>query len=190
MLKWSKNFKQGCAKLLPSLKFSALLVASLIAASLVAGGQAFADPLQDAQRLRIGNYDVEMTTEPKSPVVGSPANILVRIAGVDGDDLVDTQIMLRLFKDRAEVQRTNPIIVPYGHHNHEYIFPATGRYVLYVDLNDYSYSGETLTFTFFVNVAGPFDYLYVVARSAAAVAVGVAGTLVFVKRKKKQVKLK
>ena len=172
------------------MKFSALLVASLVAASLVAGEQAFADPLQDAYRQRIGNYDVEMTTEPKSPVIGSPAIILVRIAGVNGDDLVDTQILLRLFKDGEELQRTNPIIVPYGHHSHEYTFAEAGRYVLYVDLNDYSYSGETLTFTFFVNVAGPLDYLYIVAPSAAAVAVGVAGTLVFVKMKKKQIKLK
>lgn len=167
-----------------------MLVALLIAASLVAGEQAFADPLKDAYRQRIGNYDVEMTTEPKSPAVSRPANIMVRIAGVNGDDLVDTQIILRLFKDSAELQRTNPIIVPYGHHTHEYRFAEAGRYVLYVDLDDYSHSGETLTFTFFVNVAGPFDYLYSVVPSAATVAVGVAGTLVFVKRKKKQVKLK
>jgi hypothetical protein len=162
---------------------------SLIAASLVAGGQAFADPLQNAYRQRIGNYYVEMTTEPKSPLVGSPTDILIRIAGVNGDDLVDTQITLRLVKDGTELQRTNPIIVSYGHHTHEYTFAEAGRYVLYVDLNDYSYSGETLTFTFFVNVAGPFDYLYIAAPSAAAVAAGIAGTLVFMKRKK-QVKLK
>jgi hypothetical protein len=172
------------------LKFSTLLVGWLIAASLVVGGKAFADPLQDAQKQRIGNYDVEMTTEPKSLVVGSNANILIRIAGVNGDDLVDTQIMLHLFRGSEELQRTNPIIVPYGHHIHEYTFPEAGRYVLYVDLNDYSYSGETLTFTFFVNVAGPFDYLYVLAPSAAVVAVALGGTLVFVKRKKKQIKLK
>jgi len=171
------------------LRFLALLVALLVAASIVAGGQAFADPLQGAYRQRIGNYDVEMTTEPKSPAVGSPADIIVRIAGVNGDDLVDTQITLRLFKDGAEMQKTNPMIVPYGHHTHEYTFAEAGRYVLYVDLNDYSYSGETLTFTFFINVAGPFDYLYIAAPYAAAVAVGIAGTLVFVKRKK-QVKLK
>lgn len=167
-----------------------LAIALIVAALLAAGGQAFADPLQNAYRQRIGNYDVEMTTEPKSPVTDSPTNILVRIAGVNGDDLVDTQITLRLIKDGVELQRTNPIIVPYGHHTHEYTFAEAGRYVLYVDLNDYSYSGETLTFTFFVNVAGPFDYLYVVAPSAAAVAVGIAGTLVFMKRKRKQVKLK
>ena len=157
---------------------------------LAASANAFADPLKNAYRQRIGNYDVEMTTEPKSPLVGSPTNILIRIAGVNGDDLVDVPITIRLVKDGAELQRTNPIIVPYGHYTHEYTFVQAGRYVLYVDLNDYSYSGETLTFTFFVNVAGPLDYLYIAAPSAAAVVAGIAGTLVFLKRKKRQVKLK
>jgi hypothetical protein len=151
---------------------------------LAANTQAFADPLQNAYRQRIGNYDVEMTTEPKSPVVGSPTNILIRIAGVNGDDLVDTQITIRLVKDGAELQRTNPIIVPYGHHTYEYTFAEAGKYVLYVDLNDYSYSGETLTFTFFVNVAGPFDYVYIVVPSAGAAAAAIVGTMIFMKRKK------
>jgi hypothetical protein len=162
----------------------------LVILLLATGANAFADPLKNAYRQRIGNYDVEMTTEPKSPMVGSSTSILIRMAGVNGDDLVDVPIMMRLFKDDAELQRTNPIIVPYGHYTHEYTFVQPGKYVLYVDLNDYSYSGETLTFTFFVNVAGPLDYLYIAAPSAAAVAAGIAGTLIFLKRKKKQVKLK
>jgi len=172
------------------LEFSVPVIAILAIMLLAASANAFADPLKNAYRQRIGNYDVEMTTEPKSPLVGSPTNILIRIAGVNGDDLVDVPITIRLAKDGAELQRTNPIIVPYGHYTHEYTFVQAGRYVLYVDLNDYSYSGETLTFTFFVNVAGPLDYLYIAAPSAAAVVAGIAGTLVFLKRKKKQVKLK
>lgn len=166
---------------------SLLIVAIVVVTLLLAGTQVFADPLKNAYRQRIGNYDVEMTTEPKIPVAGSPANILIRIAGVNGDDLVDVPITIKLVKDGLELQRTNPIIVPFGHHTHEYTFSEAGRYVLYVDLNDYSYSGETLTFTFFVNVAGPFDYLYVAAPSAAAVATGAAGALIFMKRRKKQV---
>ena len=162
-----------------------LLVAAIASALLLSGAQAFADPLDDAYRQRIGNYDVEMTTEPKSPVAGGAANVLVRIAGVNGDDLIDVPIMLRLFKDGSEIHRTNPIIVPYGHHVQEYTFSEQGRYVMYVDLNDYSYSGQTLTFTFFVNVAGPFDFMYIAAPSAAAAAVGVAGMLFFVKKRKK-----
>ena len=104
--------------------------------------------------------------------------------------MVDVPITIRLVKDGEELQRTNPIIVPYGHYMHEYTFVQAGKYVMYVDLNDYSYSGETLTFTFFVNVAGPLDYLYIAAPSAAALAAGIAATLVFLKRKNKQVKLK
>lgn len=167
-----------------------LVIALLVALLIFEGSQAFADPLQSAYRQRIGNYDVEMTTVPKSPVVGSSTNILIRIAGVNGDDLVDIPIMIRLVKDGTELQRTSPIIVPYGHHTYEYTFTEAGRYVEYVDLNDLNYSGEILTFTFFVNVVGPLDYLYIAAPSAVAVVVGIAGTLAFMKRKKKQIKQK
>lgn len=172
------------------MKFSILFIGMLAIVLLAASARASADPLKNAFRQRIGNYDVEMTTEPKGPVAGSPTNILIRIAGVNGDDLVDVPITIRLVKDGEELQRTNPIIVPYGHYMHEYTFVQAGKYVMYVDLNDYSYSGETLTFTFFVNVAGPLDYLYIAAPSAAALAAGIAATLVFLKRKNKQVKLK
>ncbi|AFU57229.1 hypothetical protein Ngar_c02810 [Candidatus Nitrososphaera gargensis Ga9.2] len=172
------------------MKLSALMIiAFFVTMALLtfsSSAKAFADPLQNAYRQRIGNYDVEMTTEPASPVAGSPANVLIRIAGVNGDDLVDVSITIRLAKDGAELQRTNPIIVPYGHYTYEYTFAEAGRYVLYVDLNDHSYSGEILTFTFFVNVAGPFDYVYYIVAPSTGVAVAaIAGTVIFMKRKRK-----
>ena len=140
--------------------FAIFLVVGLL--TLAAGDQVFADSLKAASKQRIGNYDVEMTTEPKNPTAGaSPTDVLIRIAGVNGDDLVDVPIMMRLTKDGVELQRTNPIIVPYGHYTQEFTFAQSGRYVLYVDLNDNSYSGETLTFTFFINIGGSSDYLYI-----------------------------
>jgi len=174
------------------LRVAVLIVVLLIVAlTLTTSGHVFADLLQGASKQRIGNYDVEMTTEPKSPTVGgssssSPTNILIRIAGVNGDHPADVPIMMRLVKDGVVLQTTNPIIVPYGHYIHEFTFAQPGRYVLYVDLNDYIYSGEVLSFTFFINVSGPFDYLYVVVPSAiVVVAVGIASMLVFRKVKKK-----
>ena len=184
MPRWYKNYKPDCTQ---TQRLKSLLVAALIIVMLFSVGQALADPLKNAYRQRIGNYDVEMTTEPTSPVTGSATNILIRIAGVNGDDLVDVPITIRLVKDGVEQQRTNPIIVPSGHHSYGYTFSEAGRYVLYVDLNDYSYSGETLTFTFFVNVAGPLDYLYIVAASSAVAVAGAAGALIFIKRRKHQV---
>jgi hypothetical protein len=156
--------------------------------TLATSGHVFADLLQGASKQRIGNYDVEMTTEPKSPIVGgSPTNILIRIAGVNGDHPADVPIMMRMVKDGVVLQTTNPIIIPSGHYIHEFVFSEAGRYVLYVDLNDYIYSGEVLTFTFFVNVSGPFDYLYIAVPLAAVVAVGIVSAVVFMKGKKKGV---
>src|ERR687891_1775896 len=162
-----------------------ILVAGL---TLATSGHAFADLLQGASKQRIGNYDVEMTTEPKSPTVAgsSPTNILIRIAGVNGDHPADVPIMMRLVKDGVVLQTTNPIIVPYGHYIHEFTFAQAGRYVLYIDLNDYIYSGEVLSFTFFINVSGPFDYLYIaVPYAIVVVAVGIVSVLLFMKAKKK-----
>jgi len=166
-----------------------LLVAGL---TLATSGHVFADLLKGASKQRIGNYDVEMTTEPKSPTVGgsSPTNILIRISGVNGDHPADVPIMMRLVKDGVVLQTTNPIIVPSGHHIHEFTFAQAGRYVLYVDLNDYIYSREVLTFTFFINVSGPFEYLYIAVPSAAVVAVGIVSAVVFIKGKKKKKKNK
>lgn len=170
-----------------------IVVLLIVALTLTTSGHVFADLLQGGSKQRIGNYDVEMTTEPKSPTVGSsssssnsPTNILIRIAGVNGDHPADVPIMMRLVKDGVVLQTTNPIIVPYGHYIHEFTFAQAGRYVLYVDLNDYIYSGEVLSFTFFINVSGPFDYLYIAVPSAiVVVAVGIAIMLVFRKVKKK-----
>jgi hypothetical protein len=162
-----------------------MLVAGLTLAT--TSGHVFADLLQGASKQRIGNYDVEMTTEPKSPIVGgSPTNILIRIAGVNGDHPADVPIMMRMVKDGVVLQTTNPIIIPSGHYIHEFVFSDAGRYVLYVDLNDYIYSGEVLTFTFFINVSGPFDYLYIALPLAAVVAVGIVSAVVFMKGKKKK----
>ncbi|MDQ3969705.1 MAG: hypothetical protein M3275_15080 [Thermoproteota archaeon] len=174
------------------MRTAVLIVVSLVVALMLAtSGHVFADLLQGGSKQRIGNYDVEMTTEPKSPTVGgsSPTNILIRIAGVNGDHPADVPIMMRLVKDGVVLQTTNPIIVPSGHYIHEFTFAQAGRYVLYVDLNDYIYSGEVLTFTFFINVSGPFDYLYIAVPSAAVVvAVGIVSMLVFMKGKKKKKK--
>jgi hypothetical protein len=161
-----------------------MLVVGLTLAT--ASGHVFADLLQGASKQRIGNYDVEMTTEPKNPIAGgSPTNILIRIAGVNGDHPADVPIMMRLVKDGIVLQTTNPIIIPSGHYIHEFVFSEAGRYVLYIDLNDYIYSGEVLTFTFFINVSGPFDYLYIAVPSVV-VPVGIVSAVVFMKKKKKK----
>jgi hypothetical protein len=164
-----------------------ILILLVVGLTLANSGDIYADLLQGASKQRIGNYDVEMTTEPKTPTAGSsnPTSILLRIVGVNGDHPADVPIMMRMVKDGIVLQTTNPIIVPSGHYTHEFTFTQAGKYVLYVDLNDKIYSGEVLTFTFFINVSGPFDYLYIAVPSAAVIAVGIVSAILFMRGKKK-----
>lgn len=177
------------------MKSRAVIIAVLFAAAPImvsatgTGTEVFGDPLKNASSQRIGNYDVQMTTEPKNLEYGSPSKIMVRMAGVNGDDLVDVPIVIRLARDGVEVQRTNPIIVPYGHHVYEYAFSQAGRYTLYLDLRDYAYSGQTLTFTFPVDVGSPWNFLYFMVPAAIGVTAAGIGGLVFMKKKKRQMKV-
>ncbi|HKU49141.1 MAG TPA: hypothetical protein VJP79_04265 [Nitrososphaera sp.] len=165
---------------------SIILITSVAASSSssFAVMQAFADPLKGASKQRIGNYDFEMTTDPKAPAAGKPATIMLRFAGVNGDDLIDVPISIRIVKDGAELYKPNPVVVPYGHHNFEFTFPEQGMYALYVDLNDYAYSGQTLTFTFLINVSSPLDFNMMMPVAGVVVGAAAVGATVVIKRKR------
>ena len=159
-----------------------VLISSLtLSASLTS---AFADPLQGSTRQRISNFDFEVATDPRSPGAGSPVTVMLRFAGVNGDDLVDVPITIRIAKDGTELFRSNPIIVPYGHHSFQYSFVEPGRYALDVYVADY-YSGETLTFTFPLSVAGPVEQFTAAMPIAGGIAVAALGVVVALRVKKK-----
>ncbi|AIC15667.1 hypothetical protein [Nitrososphaera viennensis] len=172
-----------------SLKSLACAVA-LAAIFLLVAQPAFADPLKNAvYKQRLGNYDFEVATEPARLVAGEPAKVVMRIAGVNGDDLVDVPVKIRLVKDGAEVAAVGPVIVPYGHYAYDRTFAEPGRYVLYADLTDNAYSGQTLTFIFELDVAGQNDYyLYTVAPGIGAAGAAVAGAIVIMRRNRKKAK--
>ncbi|MGI0020599.1 MAG: hypothetical protein ACREAY_09015 [Nitrososphaera sp.] len=162
-----------------------LLVVAIMV-SLLLTQQAAADPLNNAvTRQRIGNYDFEVALMPNPPVAGSPSSLMLRLAGVNGDDLIDVTVTLRLAKGGDEIYGIGPVIVPFGHYTLDYTFSEPGRYALYADLQDYAYSGETLTFTFLLDVAGPNDYLYTLVPGVGAAAAGAAGAIAVMRRRKK-----
>lgn len=130
---------------------------------------AYADPIQNARTERIGNYEFQMTTQPKDPLQGTPTTLVFRVGTVDGTDLIDVPIVLRIAdSDGNLIQKTNPIVLPSGHYSYQVTFDKPGRKTIYVDLTDNAYTGQTLTFTFFTNVASPFDFLYFLLPAVAA----------------------
>jgi hypothetical protein len=134
--------------------------------------EAFADSIKGSIRQNIGNYNMEMKTDPSNPVVSQNARILLGIGSINGDDLVDLPILIRISHDGHNLTKTNPILVPYGHYIYNYIFQKPGIYTLNVDINNDYYSGQNISFTFPVNVNGPFLFFpYINLSSSSGITV-------------------
>jgi hypothetical protein len=153
--------------------------------------QVYADSLKSAIKQRIGNYEVEMVTDPKNPVIGEKSRILLRFGSVNGDDLIDVPIVIRIVKDNVALEKTQQILVPYGHYNYDYVFPESGRYIVYVDVNDVAYSRQTLNFIYFIDIGESWNYGSLSLAITIVVVIITVGTtvvvsVIFLKRKKDQ----
>ena len=173
---------------------SLLLFLLLVSMTLVEQRVVFADIIKGAIRQRIGNYDMEMKTLPQNPVVNTNSKIQLRVGSVEGDELVDIPIVIRISKGGSELTRTNPISVTYGHFTFPYTFNQSGIYSLDVDVYDTSYNSQNITFTFPITVVNQFMSFFTPSEPLNAVSIvivlivvsiisGVAGT-VYIRRKK------
>ena len=92
---------------------------------------------------RIGNFDVELKTVPEKPLAGEKTNMFLRIGTINGDDVVDMPITIKLAKQGEQVDRTNRIVVPDGHYTHTFQFPESGIYGIDIKIQNYYAMGET-----------------------------------------------
>ena len=169
------------------LSFVCIITAALI---INPSHQVYADSLKSALKQRIGNYEVEMVTDPKSPVIGQNNRILLRFGSINGDDLIDVPIVIRIFKDNIELEKTREILVPYGHYNYNYVFPESGRYIVFVDVNDVAYSNQILNFIYFIDVPESWNNsslpLAIITVVVIAIVITTLVSLIFFQRKKKR----
>jgi hypothetical protein len=80
--------------------------------------------------------------------------------------------------------------VPYGHYNYDYVFPESGRYILYVDVNDVVYSNQNLNFIYFIDVPESWNNsslpLAIITAVVIAIVITTIVSVIFFQRKKKQ----
>jgi hypothetical protein len=172
----------------PTASLIAFIMIVTIASVINPSQQGYADSLKSAIKQRIGNYEGELVTDPKNPVIGENSRILLRFGSVNGDDLIDVPIAIRIVKDNIVLEQTQQILVPYGHYSYDYVFPESGRYILYVNVNDIAYSKQTLNFIYFIDISESSSFSLSLAIIVAVVTVGVtlAVSMIFVQRKKKR----
>lgn len=173
----------------PTTSLIAFIMILTIASVINPSQQGYADSLKSAIKQRIGNYEGEMVTDPRNPVIGENSRILLRFGSVNGEDLIDVPIAIRIVKDNIVLEQTQQILVPYGHYSYDYVFPESGRYILYVDVNDVAYSKQTLNFIYFIDIAESrsFSLSLAIIVVVVTVAITLIVSMIFVQRKKKRV---
>ncbi len=157
--------------------------------------QAYADSFRNALPQRIGNYNVEMKTDPTSPISGQNAKIFLKISSVNRDDLVDLPIIINISKDGVRQETTHPIFVPYGHYTDEFNFKESGIYALDVTILDDVYTGQNLTVTFPITVMTPLLGYFSLSSSSSipfivtiVIIASTSGVILIYKRKRRAAK--
>jgi hypothetical protein len=121
-----------------------LLSASLLTNLILPLRSAYSDSLTGAVLTqRIGNLDVELKTVPAKPLAGENTKIFLRIGSINGGDLADIPITIKLYKQGYEIHKSNTIVVPDGHYTYSYEFAKPDNYGFNIEIQDQAASRGT-----------------------------------------------
>jgi hypothetical protein len=148
---------------------------------------------------RIGNFDVELKTVPAKPLAGDNTQVFIRIGSINGDDVVDTPITIKITKQGREIHRTNTIVVPYGHYSYSFNFAESGIYAIDILIQDKIYGTgllqpqqtQGILFTFPIDVRskaffGFFDFQTMLMITVVVVIVVIVSSIIFYSMKKQE----
>ena len=114
-----------------------LLAASLLTNLVLPLRLAYSDSLTGGVLTqRIGNLDVELKTVPAKPLAGENTKIFLRIGSINGGDLADIPIYIKLFRQGDEIHKSNTIVVPDGHYTYSYEFAEPDTYGFNIEIQD------------------------------------------------------
>jgi len=160
--------------------------ALLIAMTLIP--QVEAHQLFNSDEEKIGGYRIQVATDPEIPGPGNPSRLMVVITDYDGNDLIDVQAGVKIFKNEVLIHEVTPRIYSSSHFDVAYTFPESGMYIAQVDvINPF---GKVLSSKFNIGIIQTFGYIfYSMVLIGAFFPPTLIGIIYFMKRRKaKQVR--
>jgi hypothetical protein len=138
----------------------------LLMTATLAQREVFSDSLTGgALTQRIGNLDVELKTVPATPISGERTVIFLRIGSINGVDVTDQPINIKITKHGEEILKSETIIVPDGHYTYPYEFATPDIYGIIIEIESHvpvvekkssalswNTGSQSLQFTFPINV--------------------------------------
>ncbi len=148
----------------------------------------YAHQLFNSSGEKMGNYYVQVATDPEIPTTGQPTKIMMRISSTDGTELSDVPISIEIVRNGQDIEKIPPMVVTNGHREFDYKFLEPGNYIFYVYLQDiYHSGGKTITFIFNISTLNPFGYIfYSLISFAVATPIVVIAIIFFQNRRQKK----
>ena len=137
----------------------------------------------------LGDYRVQIATQPEFPQIGEQAQVLLRITDADYNEVDRFTMGMRMFFNEEQIDAVRQQSINGAHFTTDFVFYDSGNHIFRVDLYDATDNGETLTFTFNISTQSPFGYIFISAIAAGGIIfAGVIGIIFIpklIKRKPK-----
>ena len=161
-------------------RFRILFILPLLFVSITATTDAYGHSLFNSAEQTLGDYRVQIATQPEFPQIGERSQILFRVTNQDGEEVDRFTMGTRIFYNEDQIITWRPESYNSGHMEKDFIFEESGNHIFRVDLYDLGEYGGTLTFTFNISTQSPFGYVFIGAIAAGGLIFGGVMGIIFI----------
>ena len=169
--------------------FKVFILASFIFSIFPIVSEAQAHSLFNSSEETLGEYRVQIATQPEFPQIGEKSQVLLRVTDTDYNEVERFTMGMRMFFNEQQIDAVRPHSIDGAHFSTDFTFYDSGNHIFRVDLYDATDDGGTLTFTFIISTQSPFGYIFISAIAAGGlIFAGVIGIIFIpkvIKRKPK-----
>ena len=159
-----------------------LFILPLLFVSISATTDAYGHSLFNSSEQTLGDYRVQIATQPEFPQIGERSQVLIRVTDQDGKEVDRFMMGNRIFYNDEQIITWRPESYDGGHMEKDFIFEESGNHIFRVDLYDAASDGGVLTFSFNISTQSPFGYVFIGAIAAGGIIFGGVIGIVYVPR--------
>ena len=170
--------------------FKVFILVFLIFSGIHIISEANAHSLFNSSEETLGDFRVQIATQPEFPQIGEKSQLLIRVTDTDYNEVDDFTMGIRIFFNEEQIDAIRPQSIVGAHWTTDFVFIDSGNHIFRVDLYDPMDYGNPLTFTFNLSTQSPFGYIFISAIAAGGlIFAGIMG-IVFIPRILKRIKSK
>ena len=143
-----------------------------------------AHPLFNSGEEWIGDYRIQIATQPEIPAVDEEIQVLLRIVDADFEELDQFEMGIRIFHGGEQIDAVMPKMYQGGHTEMDYIFEMSGNHIFRVDLYNISEDGRVLTYTFNISAQNTFGFIFISAVTMGGMMTAIIFIYVYVSKRR------